>query len=276
MKSIHLTFRVSHAQIPLNYHHEVQSMIYTTLKEIGGSGEKWHDHERMPGTNYKYFTFSSLRGNRRKSERKNNQLHFISRVYLDIRSADESLSNDLILAFSKKKQYKLFNQSLILDGLSWENPQISSDILRIQMLSPLTIHRKQDDRYTDFSSPFDTEFSCTGRTMKKFKKTYYYSPFDAEFSDKLNNNFIDKYTAFTGNLPDGNIRIVPQKIKPADKYVTHYRKIDAETKEEIEIIINAWRGIYILSGKPEHLNFLYYCGLGARNSAGFGMFEVIK
>ena len=34
MKSIHLTFRVSHAQIPLNYHHEVQSMIYTTLKEI--------------------------------------------------------------------------------------------------------------------------------------------------------------------------------------------------------------------------------------------------
>ena len=58
-----------------------------------------------------------------------------------------------------------------------------------------------------------------------------------------------------------------------DRYMTLYKK--ARLPEEKDIYLTGWRGEYELSGRAEYLNFLYYCGLGARNSDGFGLFERI-
>ncbi|WP_349814269.1 CRISPR-associated endoribonuclease Cas6 [Thomasclavelia cocleata] len=40
--------------------------------------------------------------------------------------------------------------------------------------------------------------------------------------------------------------------------------------------MTAWHGTYLLQGKKEYLEFLYYIGLGEKTSQGFGMFEVIE
>ena len=40
--------------------------------------------------------------------------------------------------------------------------------------------------------------------------------------------------------------------------------------------ITGWYGDYRLEGTPEVLDMLYQTGLGAKNSEGFGMFEVSR
>lgn len=46
------------------------------------------------------------------------------------------------------------------------------------------------------------------------------------------------------------------------------------TKYQGHYII-AWYGEYILSGKRKYLDFLYQVGIGAKNSQGFGMIEML-
>ena len=53
-------------------------------------------------------------------------------------------------------------------------------------------------------------------------------------------------------------------ILEKDKYLTKYKGF----------FINGWKGIYQLSGERKYLDFLYQTGLGAKNSQGFGMFDV--
>lgn len=101
---------------------------------------------------------------------------------------------------------------------------------------------------------------CTENGKSKF-----YTPLDKEFSEQINQNFQRKYAAFTGNMPTSDIRILPLHVSGSDKYVTNFKGIH----------ITAWRGEYQLFGNLEYLQFLYYCGLGAKNSNGFGMFEVL-
>jgi CRISPR-associated endoribonuclease Cas6 len=90
----------------------------------------------------------------------------------------------------------------------------------------------------------------------------------------MNNNFTRKYHAFTGHQPESTISILARAVGIQDKYVTRYKKVPVAGGKDIYII--GWRGEYELRGYPEYLDFLYYCGLGARNSDGFGMFEMLN
>jgi len=41
-------------------------------------------------------------------------------------------------------------------------------------------------------------------------------------------------------------------------------------------IIKGWMGKFRLRGNPELIKFSYEAGLGAKNSQGFGMWEILK
>lgn len=78
-------------------------------------------------------------------------------------------------------------------------------------------------------------------------------------------NFIRKYYAYTGiYVPDG-IMMEPISFSEKDKHVTRYKGF----------YLSGWTGTYRISGERKYLNFLYQAGLGAKNSQGFGMFDVI-
>ena len=239
MKQISIAFSAPKLTIPFNYHHEVQSLIYHLLRD--DEEGQWHDNSLTYGAtrHYKLFTFSSLRGPKKIV---NNRLCFERLVYLDVRSVRDDFSDSLLKALQQKPPLLLFGQPLAPDSVKTGGISIAADDLQIKMLSPLTIHQ------TDSSG-----------------KTYYFTPLDPAFSEKINENFRRKYMAFSGEESSCGIKIIPGKISAKDKYVTTYKGIH----------ITAWRGEYRLSGRPEYLNFLYYCGLGARNSDGFGMFEVL-
>ena len=244
MKGLMIAFSAPNLEVPLNYNHQVQSLLYSILGELK---DKYHD-EGFGNRHYKFFTFSSLRGKKKIIEKK---MIFEDRIYLDVRSVYDEFCDTLYHALSKHPVLLFGNGEMKCVAVEYLSPKITSNSLAISMISPVDIHTTHYEHREN---------------ERPRGKTIYYSESNPEFHKLLNENFTRKYEAFTGNKPDSEITLSSLRFdKGAHKVVTTYK----------DIYITAYRGEYELSGNSEYLNFLYYTGLGSRNSAGFGMFNVI-
>lgn len=81
----------------------------------------------------------------------------------------------------------------------------------------------------------------------------------------VNDNFYRKYQAYYGVVPCSSISMELHGDGIPKKMVTRYKNS----------YITAWYGTYCLKGERKYLDFLYQTGLGAKNSQGFGMFELL-
>ncbi len=79
-------------------------------------------------------------------------------------------------------------------------------------------------------------------------------------------NFYRKYESCYGTKPKSGIGLYPVEVGNKDKVVTCYKGM----------MLSGWKGIYRLIGQRKYLDFLYQCGLGTKNSQGFGIFSVIQ
>ena len=237
MKQISIAFSCSGADLPINYHHEVQSLIYTLLRDAEGEGIAYHG-EGLGVRQYKLFTFSSLRGRCRVA---NKRIVFEDMIYLDVRGVNNHFCDNLAAALKEGATVNLCGQALSVQSVKCVERIICDGRINIKMLSPIEVHATGEDGHS-----------------------YYFTPLDKDFAEQINANFQRKWVAYTGNLPVGRVDIEVVNVGAKDKYVTTYKGI----------YINGWRGEYALEGNPEYLNFLYYSGIGSRNSSGFGMFEV--
>ena len=238
MKQISIAFCAPNANIPINYHHEVQSLIYTLLGGNERKDTQYHD-KGVGQRQYKLFTFSLLRG---RSTIENKRITFEEIIYLDVRSVYNNFCDALAEELERKPMLNLCGQPLTVQSSEIKERSITERKLNIRMLSPLEVHTTDENKHTHF-----------------------YTPLDREFSEQINANFQRKWKAYTGNPPMGNIEITALNVTVKDKSVTKYK----------DTYINGWLGDYTLTGNSEYLNFLYYCGLGSRNSSGFGMFNVL-
>lgn len=119
-----------------------------------------------------------------------------------------------------------------------------SDQITIRTLSPITCY-SQMQRHD-------------GRQY-----TVYFSPFEKEFSNSIHNNLTRKYRAICPNekIPEGTVEITP---------IGTPREHVAKFKTESSFPIKGWSGRFILNGPRELLQVALDCGLGAKNSSGFG------
>jgi CRISPR-associated endoribonuclease Cas6 len=239
MKQLSIAFSCSNADLPINYHHEVQSLIYTLLRDIESADVQFHG-AGAGLRQYKLFTFSSLRG---RSKVENKRITFDEMIYLDVRSVNNYFCDSLMAMLKENTMHNLCGNTLAVCFAKSEERVINTNKVNIKMLSPVEVH-----------------------TTDETNHSYYYTPLDKDFSEQIDANFNRKWMAYTGNPPVGSIEIALVNVSARDKYVTLYKGTH----------ITGWRGEYMLSGNPEYLNFLYYCGIGARNSSGFGMFDVVS
>ncbi|MCM8825189.1 MAG: CRISPR-associated endoribonuclease Cas6 [Candidatus Omnitrophica bacterium] len=114
----------------------------------------------------------------------------------------------------------------------------------IKMLSPLTVY---STLYKD-----------------EKKKTYYYSPMEKDFVEILKENIRKKYSSFYEQEFDFDFELKPLKIDKNLEKIIIYKNT----------VIKGWLGSYQIESKPEIIKFAYDVGLGAKNSQGFGMFEI--
>lgn len=237
MKQLSIAFRSDGSSLPLNYQYGIQGMLYNALRN--GGDDSWHDKGLDLGKRqFKLFVFSQLRGNRTMEGKR---IRFTDRIYLDVRSVRDDFCDALEDSFAKNPELTLCGVPLRVEDMKTSVEELAWDSFEIRMLSPMTVYETLDNH------------------------TRYFSPKDPEFGERVNANFKNKYKAYFDEEPYGDITLLPVSVSNKDKVVTLFKGI----------YVTAWKGEYLLRGHPYDLTFLYYCGLGSKNSGGFGMFEPI-
>jgi len=238
---LHATFSlIQPLVLPISHHHILQSAVYGLMDNLPSLSQALHDSKR-PNP----FCFSDLSGPKKAMNR---QIIFHDYCSLQIRS----IYPEILLSMEKTLRQNcllLGDRQLLSETVKLSQPLIEGNEAHIIMRSPITIH------ITDEAG-----------------KSRYFNPFQKEFALRLNDNFAKKYFAATGEHPAGEFQIIPLVISQRDKCITFYHRKNLARP----IVIEAWYGNYRLVGPSEYLNFLYYSGLGARNGAGFGLFDVIE
>ena len=227
-------------ELPINYHHIFQGVIYKGLSNHKGystfvHNEGYHYEKRQ----FKMFTFSNLEG---KYFIRNKRIRFEDEVKWEIRSPEILFIQTLATSFGQ-------------EGISF-----LGDTYKDLTVKLLDDEIEEDDIIVRMKMPI-----CLYSTEPETKKMYFYRPDEILFYQLLADNFERKYQACYGVKPEEAIEVLPVEVCERDKYVTRYKNC----------YISGWRGTYRIKGKRKYLNFLYATGLGSKNSQGFGMFEVI-
>ena len=228
--------------LPINYNHILQGIIYHSIEAYNNTYAKiLHDSGIQNNDNsnhtFKLFSFSKIIGKYKIEE---NKIKFFDSIFWEIRSVDSYFIHLLYMAFLQNGIN--FGNVNLIPNLKLENKVITEENIHIRTLSPIVVINKIS-----------------------FDKSIYLSPNDENFEQCLNTNFQNKYNAYYNTFPHNDIKIFTDNVSYKDKVVTTVKGI----------YINAWNGTFYLSSTPDLLTFLYNCGIGSKNSLGFGMFNIL-
>ena len=226
--------------LPINYNHILQAVIYNGLSGHGGYSRFLHDegygNEKRQ---FKMFTFSLLDG---KYQVKGKKIVFYDEVRFEVRSPEVFFVQTLANVW--KKEGIRFGDRIYSElEVKIVDQSVEEEEIFIQMKTAI----------------------CVYRTDPETKYTQFYAPDEMEFYQLLKDNFMRKYQACHGVIPEETIEIFPSEVRMKDKMVTKYKGT----------YLSGWKGIYCLRGKRKYLDFLYQTGLGSKNSQGFGMFDIL-
>ncbi len=239
-----LRFRVtlvpwkSATEIPIlryDYQHSMSAMLYSTLIEADEKFRRLHDSK-----DYKYFTFSRLEIPRRKAL-KDGIAILCNDAYLWFSSPDARLVRSLVGAFATTQAVKIGGLGFAIAGIASTSPFYARDTESFRTISPIIVRTVIDENEST--------------------KTWDLSPEDDAFKQKLIENLYRKYESFHGHQPEGTIKEIN---------ITHSKQ------QRIQILDTFHRAhlmIIELHGDPELIKFAYDCGLGEKNSMGFGMLQ---
>lgn len=224
-----------------SYNRALQGMIYNLLDYE--HRDFLHNKGYLSNNRrFKLFTFSKLLG---KYTLKGSYIIFNEHVSLlissPIKEFIENICNNLL-----RKEIQIEINRVYIESIEFlREPPITNNTI-IYTLSPIVV--------------YSTLF-----TKDKRKKTYYYSPYEEEFSGLITKNLIKKLSILTNiNMTKGDqlLRIEPLRVR---EHILSFKGT----------IIRGWSGRFKIYGSEELILTGYRCGLGSKNSAGFGMVEVL-
>lgn len=231
-------------RVPLHYNKAVQGLIYTMIRpELPNLHDEGYT---AGGRRIRLFVFSRLLG--RVKEIKNGNITFQAPVAFKVASPDTHFIEVLAENLLHTPIINLAGVNMALSTLAVQPlADFTSGYARFRAISPVTV-------YSTLATP-------DGR-----KKTYYYHPAEKEFSQQLKVNLARK-AEILGLSSDYayEINIKSIRVKNSDQKIVYFK----------DTVIKGWLGIYELEGDPRMLNIAFDCGIGAKNSQGFGMLECI-
>ncbi len=242
-----------HFNIPKNFylpvsHNEIlQGFIYHHLER--SLADYVHDEGfNHKGRKFRLFTFSRILGDIR-FDKTRRDFHLSSSFTLVIASPVVVILESLARTLVNSDNLQLNGNEIILDSIDVQVEKKSlSNSCVIRMLSPVTV--------------YSTLQMGDGRT-----KTYYYNPREKEFGELIRKNLEKKYELiYKKPLPEGDFEInMLGSSKNREKIITYK-----------DYIIKGWMGDFEINGPPELILTGLDAGLGAKNSQGFGCFEILK
>jgi len=233
--------------LPIHYNEKIQGMIYRNLSKSLSDWLHTTGYEKGK-RKFKLFTFSRLQGNYKA---RNGEITFKGPVKLWVGSPNTEILESFATHLVHETEIRLGRNPCELISVEvFMNHAVKSPV-RVKTLSPITVY-------------------STLYTPERKRKTYYYSPQESEFSALIIKNITKKLQAFHSEnaeipKPD-NASIKPIHVKNRHLSIINYKGF----------IIKGWMGIYELHLPKPYLSMALDAGLGAKNSQGFGMVEVIE
>lgn len=231
--------------LPLAHHHILQGFIYSILSNNEDYSRFLHEQGYSNGNStFKLFTFGPLNGTYRVNGPKK-EISFFGNITLEIRSADVRFSEAFLDGLYSNQHLRLGHTVIRLIDINTDACEITNNRIQIRMISPIVL-------YHTVSTPEGT-------------KTIYHNPLEDHYETWLNDNLQRKYYSLYHTDSVSHLKFSVLSVGSRDKYVTLFKR---------HTYINGWKGTYQLQAPPHILDFLYYTGLGSKNSEGFGMFEI--
>ncbi|NLJ37173.1 MAG: CRISPR-associated endoribonuclease Cas6 [Candidatus Atribacteria bacterium] len=231
--------------LPIHHNTHLQGFIYSNLNN--SLADMLHNQGYQLGQrNFKLFTFSRLMGKMNFNPEKG--FTFYPPVSLIIASPKVDILESLAHYLIKKKGSLLGKNTVWAESIEVMVDKKFTSEVKIIMLSPIVM--------------YSTLYRPDGK-----KKTYYYNPWEKEFSEKLKDNLLKKLTLISSDTnpsQDYQFQITPLLVNKNHEKIIFYK----------QTVIHGWMGQYQVSGSPELIRVAYSAGLGCKNSAGFGCFEI--
>lgn len=235
MNALQITLRAEGTfSLPMAYNHMIQGALYGAWR---GALPQLHDEGFSAGGRaFRMFTFSPLEGAYRVKEK---SISFTGPVRLEVRSPVPAMPETLAEHLLREGVMQIGRQTLAVAALDSRDRLLFPESAEITMRAPVTLHDTLSDGHTR-----------------------YYAPTDADFPAALARNTAAKLEA-AGQSADPGIGCAAY-AKTLRKRVTNFKGT----------WISGYTGRFRLECAPETMAFLYYTGLGAGNSQGFGMFDI--
>ncbi|GAB6072073.1 CRISPR-associated endoribonuclease Cas6 [Venenivibrio stagnispumantis] len=229
--------------LPIHHNEYIQGMLYGNLPEP--LAKYLHDIGFFYNNRaFKLFTFSKIYSEQYFPLLKDKKIKYKSPISIYISSAIEEIPHRWGENFIRKDRIFLGKNNLYLQEIEIQKQPEFKEEFYIKTLSPITVYR----------------------TIENDKKYYkYYSPSEKDFAELIKINLTKKYNLITGE----NIEEFPIDIKPAKDI----KKVLFKYKD---FPIEAYEGIFKIKTNPDMFKVVYDAGLGAKNSQGFGMIEVMS
>lgn len=234
---INLASSTDNYLITYNYNHIISSIIYRKIADLDLATKLHFSKE------FKFFTFSQIYF----SKWKQNKQGFISidgKFSFYISSPNKKLIESLVEGHLENNHVDFKGTKLMVEKIEVIKKPIFKEKMKMKTISPISASIKRE---------------VNGKL-----KTWDLGPADKRFYESIQKNLINKYTSFYGAY-DGNrwVRLKPN-IKTAKR-----RRI--EIKGDFH---RCYMMEFEIEADPRLNEFAYDCGLGEKNSMGFGMVDV--
>jgi len=229
--------------LPLHHNYALQVMFYKNLPKF--LSDFLHNIGFFfNGRKFKLFTFSKIQSQHFVMQREKQIIKYKTPVTIYVSSGVADITKSWGEIFLRKDKVILGKNELYLENIEILSfPDFKEEMI-IKTLSPITVYR----------------------TFENGRKYYnYYSPNNSEFNELIKENLRKKYNILTNKELDE----FPLKIEP----VKNIRKILLKYKD---FPIEGYEGFFKIKTDPEKFKIVYDAGLGAKNSQGFGMIEVVN
>lgn len=240
---IEFSSKTGYVKLPISYNELVQGMLYKNLPKT--FAKFLHDIGFFYNKrSFKLFTFSKIKAAYFRAYKDSKTIIFDSPIVIYISSSIPEITQSLGEYIINKEYVKLGQNLLSIESIEvLKSPIIYESSVNIQTLSPITVYK------------------TAVNDGKKFYR--FYNPTEDEFKNLIKENIRKKFEIIKAK----SLESFEFDIKPL-----RYKKVLDKYKN---FTIEGYEGEFILNIDPYILNVVYDSGLGAKNSQGFGMIEIM-
>ena len=246
--------------VPLHYKVQLQGLFYNAMDEEMRSFLHNQGYKNGPRV-FRLFTFSDIQESARRQGEK---LFFGNEitVYFSSHDADLCMSIARNMTGNQQRIGNHYFDSVIV-GLA--NPKITDNIIRVQAVSPIvtyeTLHHADGRPYYNYFPAEHPSFTVEVRRnlIRKYNTLYPDTPIDLTAdATEIGGTFSQ-----TGETSSNNEApcFELQALGKNRQVIMYYKNY----------VIKGVQGEFLLRSDPKLLQVALDCGLGSKNSQGFGM-----